>query len=51
MVPGDTLTDLGLFWVAYLFVFVVLLARPGTRVTALGFCVVATLLVPIMWPA
>jgi hypothetical protein len=49
MVPGDTLTELGLFWLAYLFVFVVLLARPRTRVTALVFCVVATVLVPLMW--
>jgi hypothetical protein len=51
MIPGENLNDLGLFWVAYLFVFVVLLARPHTRKIALGFSVVATILVPVMWSA
>ena len=56
MVPGGTsigeianLTELGLFWVAYLLVIGVLLVKPDTRFVALGFCVVATLLVPVMW--
>ena len=44
------LTDLGLFWGAYLFVLIVLLVRPGTRFAALGFCLVATLLAPLIWP-
>ena len=50
---GDSLRlpVLGLFLAGYVLVFAVLLLSARTRPVALGFCLLATLLVPVLWPA
>ncbi len=45
------LTQLYLFWIAFLVILIGLLLRTGTRLAALGFCIAATLLVSVVWPA
>jgi len=45
------LAQLGLFWIAFLLVLVALLLKARTRLAALGFCIAATLLVSVVWPA
>ena len=45
------LARLGLFWIAFLLILIALLFRARTRLAALGFCIAATLLVSVVWPA
>jgi hypothetical protein len=45
------LTQLCLFWIAFLVILIALLLRTATRLAALGFCIAATLLVSVVWPA
>jgi len=50
--PGGAvnLTALAVFWCGYLLVFAILTMRPRTRVAALGFSGIGTLLVLVIWP-
>jgi hypothetical protein len=41
---------LGSFWIGYIFILVLLIARVRTRLVALGFSVACTLLIFVIWP-
>ncbi len=45
------LTRLSFFWAGYLIVFSMLMIQARTRVAGLGFSIVSTLLVLVIWPA